>query len=176
VIRPTFRQALVARTLALLRVIWGALLAMVLIDVAIGVWLALRLGRLFPSDIAATLIPALYAMAVAVALLTLWWRRLLTADRCVAAAGSAAPPPGLNAAPETDSERRAVGALARFQRASLVVWILCEAIAVFGLVMSLGAGDPRHVTGLGAASFILLLMQAPSPQRVEAIVDAVPSR
>ena len=175
-IRPTFRQALVTRVVATLRVIWGALVVSVLIDVALGIWLTLRLGRVFPSDVMATLTPALYAGAIAVALLSLWWRRLLGPERCVLEAAPAAGSPGLTAAPETEAERRAVGALARFQTHSIVVWALCEAIAIFGLVLSIATGDARHVTSLAAASLVLFGYHVPSLRRVEAIVDAVPSR
>ena len=175
-IRPTFRAALVARSLTILRVIWGALVVALFIDIAIGVWMARRLGPAFPSDIAATLTPALYALAIGVALVVLWWRRLLEPDRCVTGARTASAPPGLGVAPETDSERSAVAALARFQAHSIYVWALAELIAVVGLVMSVGVGDARHVTGLGAASLVLLAMHAPSQRRVEAIVDAVPGR
>lgn len=175
-IRPTFRQALVASTLAVLRVIWIALIAAVLIDVAIGVWLTLRVGLVVPSDVMATLTPALYAVAIGVALLSLWWRRSFGPERCVMDAAPAGIPPGLNAAPETDAERRAVGALARFRTHSIVVWALCEAIAVFGLVLSIATGDARHVVSMAAASLVLFGYHVPSRRRVEAIVDAVPSR
>ena len=174
-IRPTFRQALVTRTLTTLRVIWGALVVAVLVDVALGVWLALRLGPVFSSDIAATLTPALYAVAVGIALLTLWWRRLLGPERCVLDAPAATAPAGLNVAPETDAERRAIAALARFQSSSIGAWALCESLAIFGLVLSVGTGDARHVTGLAAASLVLLAYHVPSHRRLEAIVAAVPA-
>lgn len=175
-IRPTFRQALIASTLAVLRVIWIALMAGALMDVAIGVWLTLRVGRVVPSDVMATLTPALYAIAIGVALLSLWWRRLLGPERCVMDAPPASVPAGPGVAPETDAERRAVGALARFRTHSIVVWALCEAIAIFGLVLSMTTGDARHVTSLGAASLVLFGYHVPSRRRVEAIVDAVPNR
>ena len=174
-IRPTFRQALVAHALRTLRVIWGAMAVAVFVDVAIGVSVALRLGRVFSSDIAATLTPALYAIAVAVAILAAWWRRLLGPERCVLDAPAVEPPAGLNVAPETDAERRAIAALARFRSSSVIAWALCESVAVIGLVLSIGTGDPRYVTGLAAASLVLLAYHVPSPRRVEAIIAAVPA-
>ena len=174
-IRPTFRQTLVAHALRTLRVIWGAMAVAVFVDVAIGVSVALRLGRVFSSDIAATLTPALYAIAVAVAILAAWWRRLLGPERCVLDAPAVEPPAGLNVAPETDAERRAIAALARFRSSSVIAWALCESVAVIGLVLSIGTGDPRYVTGLAAASLVLLAYHVPSPRRVEAIIAAVPA-
>ena len=174
-IRPTFRQALVANALRTLRVIWGVMTVAVLVDVAIGVSVALRLGRVFSSDIAATLIPALYTIAVAVAILAAWWRRLLGPERCVLDAPAVESPAGLNVAPETDAERRAIAALARFRSSSIIAWALSGSVAVIGLVLSIGTGDPRYVTGLAAASLVLLAYHVPSRRRVAAIIAAVPA-
>jgi len=175
VIRPAFREALLARPLGILRAIWGFLGFSVLFYVGIGAWLAQTIHPAFSSDIAATITPALYAVAVAIALLAVWWRRFLAPERLLASVDPAATPSlGVGVAPETDAERRALGAMARFQTQSIVAWALSELLAIVGLVLSIGTGDARHVTGLGAATLVLLGTHAPSRARLEAVLAATP--
>lgn len=176
-IRPAFRHALINRTLTTLRVIWVGLGLSVFVYVAVGVWLTRSMKPAFPSDIIATLTPALYAIAVATALLAVWWRRALVPERLLAATANApAPTMNVGTAPESDEERRALAMAARLQGQSVVLWALSESLAIYGLILSIGSGDARHVTGLAAASLVLLGMHAPSRARIEAAVGALPRR
>jgi hypothetical protein len=176
VIRPAFRQALVNR-LTILRIIWIALAVSVFVYVGLGVWLTRTMKPAFSSDIIATLTPALYAIAVATALLVVWWRRALVPERLFAATATVSTPTmNVGAAPESDEERRAVAMVARLQGQSVLLWALCESLALYGLVLSIGSGDARHVTGLAAASLVLLGMHAPSRGQIEGAIAAVPRR
>ena len=96
-IRPVFREALIARFLLILRVIWAALGLALFVYGALGVWLTQTMKPVFPSDVVAVLTPALYAVAIVTALLTVWRRRALDPERLVAAA-SAAPTLGMGGA------------------------------------------------------------------------------
>ena len=176
-IRPAFRQALLSRTLRALRLIWIGLGISVLMYVAIGVWMTRTMKPHAASDVIATLAPALYAIAVALALLTVWWRRrFLAPERVVVDAMAASPQPTMNPAPESDEERRALAVMTRLQAQSVAVGALSESPAVFGLVLSILSGDARHVTGLAAATLVLLAMHAPSRARLEAALAAIPQR
>jgi hypothetical protein len=175
VIRPTFREALLTRVTTTLRAVWAALMVAVFVYAALAVWLTRRMQPAFPSDIAATLTPALYALAVAIALVALWWRRHLAPEAVVAVtSGGAGPSIVIPVLPETDAERHALAAFARLQTQWIVVWAMSESLAIFGLVLSLGTADPRHVAGLGAAALILLGVHAPSRGRLETLLAALP--
>jgi len=181
VIRPVFREALIGRFLLILRVIWAALGLAVFVYGALGVWLTRTMKPVFPSDVVAVLRPALYAVAIVTALLTVWRRRALDPERLVAAA-SAAPTLGMGGAqqaglaPESDEERRALVVMARLMAQSIPLWAMSESLALYGLLLSVGTADARHVIGLGAATLVLLGMYAPSYGRLEAALAAIPPR
>jgi len=175
VIRPTFRKALLDRVSTNLRTVWGVLMLAVFVYAALALWLTRRMPAAFPSDIAATLTPALYALAMAIALVALWWRRHLAPEAVVAVtSGGAGPSIAMPVTPETDAERHALAAFSRLQTQWIVVWAMSESLAIVGLVLSLGTADPRHVAGLGAAALILLGAHAPSRGRLETVLAALP--
>ena len=181
-IRPTFREAAIRRFLLILRIIWGVLGLSALVYVGISVWLTRTMKPIFTSDVAATLTPALYTIAVATALYTVWLRRALAPER-LAAAASATPAPAASGSPlapglspENDAERRALLVMSRLMAQSIPLWAWAESLALYGLVLSLGTGDARHATGLGAATLVLLGMYAPARGRLDAVLAAVPPR
>jgi hypothetical protein len=184
VIRPAFRNAVIAQLITMQRVVWIGFGVSVLFYIGVSVWFTrMRQQTAVPSDVVATLTPALYALAAAAALLTVWWRRHLAPENLVAATAAAPAMPatapanaGPGPVPESAAERRAVAVIARLRTQSIVLWMLSEVPAVFGMVLSVLGGDPRHALGLGAASVVLLAMHAPTRARVEAALDAVPKR
>ena len=119
-----------------LGVIWAAMLAAVAVYGAVAVFLPSANGGGMDAEFVRT---ALSALAVGSGLAAvLVWRRSL-------AAGGGAP-----------IERSAL------QSSAIIVWALCESVAVFGLVTVVLTGDAREFVPFGAAAAALLLLHRPA--------------
>lgn len=171
-IRPAFRDALLGRALTALRLVWAALAAAVLVYVALALWLTLTRPPMIRSDVAATLTPFLYTLALAAAVLAQWWRRFLAPERLLATPGRALPPPAGLAA-EGESERRALVALAALQTQWIIIWALAEGIALGGFVTSLVTGNARHAFALAVVALVLLGANAPTRARLERVLATI---
>ena len=55
---------------------------------------------------------------------------------------------------------------------SVLVWALSEAVAVYGVVLAFGFGDPQQFWPFGGAAVVLLLTNAPRRARLEAVARA----
>jgi hypothetical protein len=171
-IRPAFRDALLDRSLTALRLIWAALAAAVVLYVALALWITLTRPPAIRSDLAVTLTPFLYAVAIVAAVLAQWWRRFLAPERLLA--GSSRPlaaPTGLTA--DSDVERRALVALSILQTQSIIIWALADAIGLCGFVISLVTGNPRHAFALAAVALLLLGANAPTRGRLETLLTRI---
>jgi F0F1-type ATP synthase membrane subunit c/vacuolar-type H+-ATPase subunit K len=56
------------------------------------------------------------------------------------------------------------GALARLSSAQIVVWAMCESIAIYGVVLVSLSHDTRYYLGFGLASLVNLLWYRPSDE------------
>lgn len=175
-IRPAFRDALLGRSLTALRTIWVALIAAVLVDVAVALWITLTRPPLGASDIAATVTPFLYAVALGAAVLAQWWRRFLAPERLLAAPSPTPRTGALRMTPENESERRAHAAFGLLQKQSIIMWALAAAIALCGFVVSILTGNPRHVFALAVGALVLLGANAPTRARFEGVLTALARR
>ncbi len=55
-------------------------------------------------------------------------------------------------------------ALARLSVAQIIVWAMCESIAIYGVVLVELSGDARYYLGFGLASLLSLLWYRPSDE------------
>ena len=159
-IRPAFRDSLLDRSLTALRTIW----------------IALTRPPLGGSDIAATVTPFLYAVALGAAVLAQWWRRFLAPERLLAAPSPTPRSAAAGMTPENESERRAHAAFGLLQKQSILIWALADAIALCGFVVSIVTGNPRHVFALAVVALVLLGANAPARARFEGVLTALARR
>src|SRR5262245_41703273 len=65
-------------------------------------------------------------------------------------------------------------ALARTRAALIVGWALCEAVALFGLVLAILDHDAAAYAPFGAASLVLFFLHSPRPRLLVEIANALP--
>ena len=168
-IRREFEQTLTGKALLGIRIIWGGMMTTPLI---LSLVLYLQSGEMTGSEPA--LDPRLVALAsyllagavvVAVALL----RRILLDPAQVVrfdperASTMMDPPEGLPVqTPGSAAELRALMAVGLLSSRSMIIWAVCDGVAVVGFVRALLTGDP--VSGyLFCAAGLLLVLLNPFP-------------
>ena len=153
---PTFDQRL-----RVLRIIWISQLLAILLFAAVAGALTGTQAVAAGSE-HAPLRPVLTAVAAGLALLSVWWRRVL-GSRTTA---------GVRAGSPHDALARA---FSQVQMHCVTVWALCEGVGVIGLIISLLGGDVTAGVPFFAAAALLMVVNRPSTWRLEAFTRQVPA-
>jgi len=139
----------IGKSLATLKIIWGAMLFSLAIYLFIGTYLSSRLqSGLSDPDTVDIIRSVLYAVSMATLVVTKIMRK-----KALAKVGEAARPEG-----QEDSDAvNLAPVLARYATAMIVSLALSESIGIYGLVLSLlgtGTTDLFVLTGVAAAAMV----------------------
>jgi hypothetical protein len=153
------------RFVTVLRVLYGALFAALAIYVVIAYVVVGQAIRERPWERPAPhelLFWGLVGVAIATAsVIPLIRRRLLPRG--------ARPAEGITHVPKL----AAVRAMARYTSASIVSWALCEAIGVYGLILTFVTYDPRYEVAFAVVGAANMLVYAPRRAQVMGVLYAV---
>jgi hypothetical protein len=152
---PEAAHAHTAQRLQILRVLWLAHCGSVAVFVVVCVMLRSG-GPTANAALVATLRPIFWVLALALATVSIWWRRSFVV---------AAPPPG----PPGAGGQAPDQAWARLQSRCVIVWAMSEAVAVLGLVLGVLTRDVGEFLPFASAAVALLYVHRPAAWRLDSL-------
>lgn len=155
------------QTWRVLRIVHIALLASLGVYALMLVMMSRRPGAQAPSTMDPTLFTAMLAAVAGFTLLVITpvLRKILMPPRSRAGDGRALD---LDAAVTTDTAR----AVSRLRRVSIITWVLCESIAIYGFLLSMLFVDLSYYAAFGGAAAAAMLLYTPRQAVLAEVVHA----
>ncbi len=170
--------------LRFIKIIWLAFQAAAALYYVIARIMAQNWGPEDKLDLAYT--PVFYAVAAALAVVSIYYNRWAFSDARIAASPAAMDRKGAVASPgltETEqyttldeNDRRLIDVFAYAQKSYIITWAMQETIAILGLVMTIVTQDVSQTVFFSLAAFLLLAFTRPRPLEIMERASMIPGR
>ncbi len=175
-IRPDFVRALSKAVNLTLRLLWAGLTGSPILFAVVG-YVVVTGDKFSAGGLSELVKTVLVGLAIALIAVAVTIRRIgENADWLVPSVPNANPqiPPALKVAPDSDDERRVIGATQRYQTLVIVTLALAESGAVLGLVLTMLSGAPMYVATLAPVVVLVdVVFLRPDADIVSRLAEAV---